>query len=106
MSVIFGTSGQGLLFDLRFGMAMAIFSLLFTIPGALMLVGLNARLVDAGWSQAAASLFVFIVGSVAGAIILAFGVASIANAAMGAAFGATTALALIVLTALKRRAAT
>ena len=86
-----------------FVMGMALTTMFFTVPGAVMLAGLQATLKERGvgalWRDGLLLLF----ATFAGAAILS--VLSIRPAALGSAYALTTAFALLALQRLIRRAA-
>lgn len=75
----------------------SVVTMFFTIPGALMLVGLRAMLIDRGLVGWATGTALLLFGAIAGGLILSFLSQSLYFALAGALFGFVTAIIFICL---------
>jgi hypothetical protein len=79
----------------RFTLALTGGTMIFTVPGAIMLVGLRTILSERGLGSGHRDALVALIGAVSGAAILAF--ISPPMAWVGAVYGLATAVALVCL---------
>lgn len=93
--------GSGAANELRFMLGFSAFTMVFSFPGAMMLVGLQATLAKRGLSKFHADLLVALFAAGSGAVILSF--ISPHNAPVGSLYGVSTALALVSFQKLLRR---
>ena len=73
------------------------FTMVFTVPGAIMLVGLQAMLLERGFSRPITSVLIILAGGVAGGLVLGFLSLALASVSVGALYGTLTAIAFILL---------
>jgi hypothetical protein len=85
--------GNGAASELRFMIGFSAFTMVFSLPGAMMLVGLQAALAERGLSKLHTNVLVAFFAAVSGSVILSF--ISPHNAAVGGLYWISTALALI-----------
>ena len=78
----------------RFFFGFTLFTMIFTAPGSMMLVGIHAILAGRGRGRLQRGALVALFGAVSGALIL--GLLSPHAAGLGAFYGVSTAVALIV----------
>ena len=92
-SLIMG--GTGSPDPVRFVSGFALFTMIFTTPGSMMLVSLHSILAERGLRSLQRDALVALFGALSGALIL--GLISPHNAGFGAFYGLATAVALIVM---------
>lgn len=85
--------GTGAADPVRFVFAFALFTMMFTIPGAMMLVGLRAIVAERGLGRLPSGALVALFGALSGAAILAV---ILNNPALGALYGFSTAVSLML----------
>jgi hypothetical protein len=89
--------GTGVLNPMRFVFGFSLATMIFTLPGAIMLAGLRIRLVSRGVSALIGDTEVIAFGALSGGAILSIANLTLPNFATGALYGGMTALAFVCL---------